>query len=928
MASQTESSERDLDSSRPIGTPARAEDAAARVVRVAARALRAPAAALAIHVDGEYRLTASIGLDVTAPATSGEVLSLLQRDEVQRGEPLVVNDRSAVGALSGSPTGFAAAIAVPIAATVGSPPAVLCVLERSERKWTDDEVALLSDLGGLLHGGDSGAIRERDGSPAPPQVRFRSLVENAADLVAILTGGASIVYVTPSVRRILGYEPSEVVGQNAFALTHAEDAPHVMEALARVLRGAECDEPIECRLRHRDGSWRMVEIRTSNLLDDPTVEGIVVNARDITDVRDAMQRQRRLNAFLEATPDFVAIFDPHGRALTVNGAFRRAVGLEPDDDLSAVTVTDLFSRAVTDTLMNEGIPTAVRTGLWAGETWLQRVDGTDIPISQVILAHGAPGGGVEFISTLGRDISEQKAAEAALRRSEEHFRSLIENALDIITVVDADGGIVFESPSVRRVLGFEPAELVGEPYLGLIHPEDEPLAREAIQAAITSGTLVGHPFEARFRHREGDWRLLESVCENLLDDPAVAGVVVNSRDITERREAEEELHESREQLLQAQKMEAVGRLAGGVAHDFNNLLTAIKGFTELLLLDLDRRDPRYPFAYEIQAAANRAASLTRQLLAFSRKQVLQPRVFDLNASVADMEKMLRRLIGEDVELVTRRDPRLARIRADPGQVEQIILNLVVNARDAMPAGGRIDVITENETLTVEQAQRQGEIAAGEYAVLAVRDSGGGMSREVQRRIFEPFFTTKEQGRGTGLGLSTVYGIVQQSGGFVTVESAPGEGAEFRVHLPAVEDEGAPTEASPARLPTEGTETVLLVEDENAVRVLVRRVLDRMGYTVLEAEDGPGALRVMEQRGAPVDLLLTDVIMPGMSGRQLADRLLEAQPDLKVLFMSGYTDEAISQHGVLAEGVSFLEKPFTPDLLLQRVREVLGPKRDL
>ena len=425
------------------------------------------------------------------------------------------------------------------------------------------------------------------------------------------------------------------------------------------------------------------------------------------------------------------------------------------------------------------------------------------------------------------------------------------------------------------------------------------------------------------RHRDGSWRVLESVCESLLEDPAVAGVVINSRDITERREAEDELHESREQLLQSQKMEAVGRLAGGVAHDFNNLLTAIKGFTELLLLDFDQRDPRYPFAHEIQAAANRAASLTRQLLAFSRKQVLQPRVIDLNASVTDMEKMLRRLIGEDVELVTNRAPDLGRIKADPGQIEQILLNLVVNARDAMPSGGRLAITTWNESVSPEQAQRHGEAAPGTYAVVSVRDTGAGMSKEVQRRIFEPFFTTKEQGRGTGLGLSTVYGIVQQSGGFVSVESAPGEGADFRVYLPAV-DEGVPqTDQRLESGPVEGTETVLLVEDEKAVRVLVRRVLDRMGYTVLEAEHGPQALEIMAARTEPVDLLLTDVIMPGMSGRELADQLQRSHPGIKVLFMSGYTDEAISQHGVLVSGVAFLETPCTPDILLRRVREVLG-----
>ena len=658
-----------------------------------------------------------------------------------------------------------------------------------------------------------------------------------------------------------------------------------------------------------------------------TVQGIVLNARDVTDVRVATENQRRLNAFLEATPDFVAIFDPHGRALTVNGAFREAAGVDPEDDLSAMTVTDLFSRSVTNRLMTEGIPAAMRTGVWTGETWLQRADGTEIPISQVILAHRTPGGEVEFISTLARDISQQKEAEAALRRSEEQFRSLIENALDIITVIDRERQIVFESPSVRRVLGYEPAELLGTGYLDLIHEEDAPRVREVLETAIQSGSTVAPPFEARLRHRDGTWRLLESVCESLLDDPTVAGVVINSRDITERREAEVELHESREQLLQAQKMEAVGRLAGGVAHDFNNLLTAIKGFTELLLLEMDRRDPRFPFAHEIQAAAGRAGSLTRQLLAFSRKQVLQPRIFDLNSSVTSMEKMLRRLIGEDVVLVTHVAPDLATILADPGQVEQIILNLVVNARDAMPAGGRIEITTEVELLSPEQLLRQGDLEAGEYVVLSVRDSGDGMSRETRSRIFEPFFTTKEQGRGTGLGLSTVYGIVQQSGGFITVESAPGEGAEFRVHLPAADGDGEIDEARLPDRPVAGTETVLLVEDENAVRVLVRRVLDRMGYTVLEAQDGPAALRVAAEYESPIDLLLTDVIMPGMSGSELARQVVQRHPDMKVLFMSGYTDDAISQHGVLAEGINFLEKPFTPDLLLHRVRDVLGPVKD-
>ena len=914
-----------LSAGAPTGVRA-AEDALSRLARVAAHALSAPAAAVALYEGSRTVLVATCGLPEPFGRTArAAILQFLNDPAVSALGILTVDDLAGIRATSegraGSAPELGAGVAVPLLGERGIAVGALCVLDERSRGWDETDIGCLRDLASL-------AAEQMRPAPAPlddgkeRQVRFRALVENSADIVAILSAGGMVEYVTPSVQRVLGYPPQQLVGQNTFSLTHPDDAPRIMEGLARVLRGVDCQEAVECQVRHVDGSWRTFEVRTNNLLDDAAVQGIVVNARDITDVRYAKQSQRRLNAFLEATPDFVAIFDPHGRALSVNSAFRRVVGIDPHDDLSAITVTDLFPPGVTDLLLHEGIPTAVRDGLWVGETLLQRADGMEVPISQVMLAHKSPNGVVEFLSTLARDITEQKRAESALRRSEAHFRSLIENALDIITVLDAEGVILFESPSVRRVLGYQPDELLGKHIFDFVHPDDLDHAREAFANAVRSAELT-QPTETRLRHQDGSWRVLESVSENLLDDPAVAGVVVNSRDITERREAEEELHESREQLLQSQKMEAVGRLAGGVAHDFNNLLTAIKGFTELLLLDFDQKDPRYPFAHEIQAAANRAASLTRQLLAFSRKQVLQPRVIDLNSSVTDIEKMLRRLIGEDVELVTEAGRDLGQVKADPGQIEQILLNLVVNARDAMPSGGRLAIRTWNAVVTPEQAQRHGEAAPGSYVVLSVRDTGSGMTREVQRRIFEPFFTTKEQGRGTGLGLSTVYGIVQQSGGFVEVDSEPGKGADFRVFLPSVQEALPQTDQRREAGPVQGTETVLLVEDEKAVRVLVRRVLDRMGYTVLEAEHGPQALEIMAQRKEPVDLLLTDVIMPGMSGRELADHLQRAHPGLKVLFMSGYTDEAISQHGVLVSGVAFLEKPFTPDILLRKVREVLG-----
>lgn len=391
----------------------------------------------------------------------------------------------------------------------------------------------------------------------------------------------------------------------------------------------------------------------------------------------------------------------------------------------------------------------------------------------------------------------------------------------------------------------------------------------------------------------------------------------------QRRQAEEALKQSEAQLLQAQKMEAVGRLAGGVAHDFNNFLTAITGYSDLMLMRLPTGDPLRHHAEEIHKAADRAASLTQQLLAFSRKQILQPKVVDLNMVVADVEKMLRRLIGEDIELITHLDPNLGKIKADPGQIVQVLMNLAVNARDAMAQGGKLIV----ETASVDLDQPHGEMPAGLHVMLSVRDTGCGMDAETKSHIFEPFFTTKEKGKGTGLGLSTVYGIVKLSGGTISIDSELGQGSTFKVYLPRLEEalesghRGKGT-ASPMR----GAETVLLVEDEESVRDLVRNILQVHGYTVLEAQNGRGAIELCEQHPEHIDLILTDVVMPQMSGRELVERLSPMKPDAKILYMSGYTDDAILHHGTLESDIPFLQKPFTPDALVLKVREVLDALR--
>jgi nitrogen-specific signal transduction histidine kinase/ActR/RegA family two-component response regulator len=394
-------------------------------------------------------------------------------------------------------------------------------------------------------------------------------------------------------------------------------------------------------------------------------------------------------------------------------------------------------------------------------------------------------------------------------------------------------------------------------------------------------------------------------------------------DISGRKQAEAALKRSEEQLRQSQKLEAIGRLAGGLAHDFNNILTAITGYSDLVLRRLGSVDPLRRSVEEIRRAAERAASLTHQLLAFSRKQMMQVKVLDLNAVVAEMESFLRRLIGEDIQLVTSLDPDLRRVKADPGQIEQVIMNLVVNARDAMPQGGRLRIETKDVSLSEPYLDDAGSVESGDYVVLSIADTGIGMNSEIKQKIFEPFFTTKEEGKGTGLGLAMVYGIVKQSGGSIRVHSEAGAGTTFMVYLPAVEEfVKAQSNGSRHIEAPGGTETVLLVEDEDMVRELVVEVLETEGYTVFSARRGAEALRLCAEQIMPINLLITDVVMPEMSGRELAEHLTARHPEIKVLFISGYTDDAIFRHGVQESNVAFLQKPFTTSELAAKVRSVL------
>ncbi len=510
--------------------------------------------------------------------------------------------------------------------------------------------------------------------------------------------------------------------------------------------------------------------------------------------------------------------------------------------------------------------------------------------------------------------ADRRAAEQALRVSEERHRLLFEHIADMIMVLDGDGVIRFASPSTGSILGRAPEEMMGRPSLEFVHPDDAEWTLET-RARVSSRAGAIATLEVRVLHRDGSWRVMDAVLRNLLDHPDVRGLVVTSRDVTERKRLEAE-------FLQAQKLESVGRLAGGIAHDFNNLLTAVMGNADLLLADAALGGEQRGDIEEIMRAAERATALTRQLLAFSRRQVLDLRPMDLNAAVRAVEQMLHRLLGENVELTTQLATPLGVVRADVGQMEQVLLNLAVNGRDAMPSGGRLTIATANVDLPGAPASGEPVISAGRYVTLAVGDTGVGIDPQAQMHIFEPFFTTKGPGEGTGLGLATVYGIVKQSGGHIEVASAPGRGTTFTIYLPRVHEAAEPTTPPPAvGPPGRGTETILVVEDEQAVREVAARGLREHGYTVLTAEHAEEALRLLEE-GQPVDLLLTDAVLPGASGRALARHAMARRPGLPVIYMSGYAHEALARQGILEPGVILIEKPFSAAVLARKVREVL------
>ncbi len=753
---------------------------------------------------------------------------------------------------------------------------------------------------------------------AASELRFRSYVENAPDAVCLLDRDGRLLDFNATAIRMLGGSPDTMRGVCVLDLVTETHRAGGQADLERLARGETVDTQLPLETFDARALW--VAVRAAPLGDG----SILAYVRDVTAYRRADDSAResaaRLAGIIESAMDGIVSIDEEQRIVLVNPAAEAMFGYRERELIGHsldVLVPEVARAAHPELVRAFAASGTTRRRMGAvGEVNGRRADGETFPIetsiSQVAI------GGRKLLTAVVRDISGRRRAQAALLASDERFRQLAESIREVFWLTDVESqAVIYVSPAYETVWGRSVEDLYSSPqsWIDAIHSED----RGRVVDALAKQYVGTYDEEYRVVLPDGSIRWIRDQAFPVRDPEGrvirIAGV---AEDVTARRQLEE-------QLRQAQKLESVGLLAGGIAHDFNNLLTVIAGNTEMLLGDLPPEGTARELALEIERAGERAASLTRQLLAFSRRQVLEPKVLDLNAIVTDTEKMLRRLLGEDIFLEENLSTNVERVHLDPGHLVQVILNLAVNARDAMPKGGRLTIATAAVELGEEHAARHPRTVPGHYVMLSISDTGCGMPPEVLARIFEPFFTTKGPGRGTGMGLAVVHGIVEQSGGHLEVESQPNLGTTFRMYFPAVEAPLAARHEAELVEGVRGSETVLLVEDEESVRRLGERVLRSFGYAVITAADAGQALERAAAHARPIDLLVTDVVMPGRGGRELADLLRSSRPGIRVLFTSGYTDDAVVRHGIRQSDVWFLQKPFTPLSLAKKIREVLDQR---
>ncbi len=801
-----------------------------------------------------------------------------------------------------------------------------------KKSFAEVSTSLIRDLEGKPIGfrGISRDITERkqaEKALRKSEEKYRKVLEGIEEGYCEEDLAGNFTFFNDSMCRIYGYPREELLGLNYKRYTSKETAKRLFQIFNEIYRTGNPCNAYSYELIRKDGARRYIEASASLIKDSGNkpagFRGIVRDVTQRKQMEEALhEREEQYRTLLETMKEGYYEVDLAGNLIFVNDSFSKMharenmLGMNNREYMSEETARRVYK--IFNGVYETGKP--VRLVEWE----ITKGDGQKAVVeASVYLIKNSRGERIGFRG-IERDITERKQAEEALRKSEEKYRNIIESIQDGYFEDDLAGNFTFVNDVICKHLGYTKEELIGMSYRQYADEENRRKLYERYNELYKTGQPI-KPFEVEVIRRDGTKMIAEisaSLMKNSEGKPV--GFQGISRDVTERKEAEKERLSLQEQLRQSQKMEAIGQLAGGVAHDFNNLLTVIKGYSQLSLLDLKEDNPLRGSIQEIEKATQRATDLTRQLLAFSRRQILNPKVLDLNVLLKDLEKMLRRLIGEDIELVTLLSKDLGKVKVDPSQFEQVIFNLAVNARDAMPSGGKLTIETSNVELDEEYAHAHVSVVPGRYVRLSVSDTGVGMTQEVKEKVFEPFFTTKEKGKGTGLGLSMVYGIVKQSNGNIWLYSEPNRGTTFRIYFPRTEEEA---ETLHEREETDsfprGSETVLLVEDEELVRDLATRLLEQQGYRVLKAANGQEALRVAKELvGETIHLLLADIVMPHMGGKELADWLKISRPNVKVLFTSGYADNAIVHHGVLDPGTHFLQKPFSLKTLSHKVREVL------
>jgi PAS domain S-box-containing protein len=800
--------------------------------------------------------------------------------------------------------------------------------------WDDGSICWIDARGSIVRNGSTKMVgigiditdfKKTEDSLFETQQSHLLLLNSTAEGIYGLDLNGRCTFCNPAAARMFGYSsPDELLGKHVHNEHHsrrADGTPYLssdclIQKGCRKCEGTHSDEEFFHRL---SGERFPVEYWSYPIRRGGEILGCVVTFLDIAERRRAEDTIRRsekhYRLLFDQNPQPMWVYEaPSLRFMAVNQAAIEHYGYSRSEFLS-MTLFDIRPE--------EDIPALQRyfdrrrsgspAGIWRHRTKDGRIIYVEITDRALDFQNQ------DAYLVLANDVTERLLAEEALKTSEEKYREFIENASFGIYRCSPDGTLLDVNPALVSMLGYDSKiELMGCNLASIYQRSSD---RENVLASYGDGDRVSG-FVTNWKRKDGRPITVRLSGKEIRKDGKVSHYEVIAEDISERRVLEE-------QLRQSQKMEAVGRLAGGVAHDFNNALGVITGYSELLQFKLADDETLNRQAGEIFKAGQKAASLTRQLLAFSRKQTLRPQILNLNNVVRDLEKMLRRLIGEDIDLTYVTASDLALVMADPGQMEQVLMNLTVNARDAMPRGGKLRIETANAELDEALAERFKYVKPGHYAMLSVTDTGCGMDEATQSQIFEPFFTTKEVGKGTGLGLSTVYGIIKQSGGYIWVDSAPGKGSRFRIYLP-ITTRTAESRTSEKESPSFllGSETILVVEDEPALRELACNALRDGGYTILEAGTAESALAIAKQHGGRIHLLLTDVILPGLSGKELATSLSSSHSELKTVFMSGYTDDLLGHHGVLGPEVTLLEKPFSTRVLLAKIREILDKREDI